>query len=130
MQKEGLNVVDLFCGAGGLSTGFSKEGFKILLGIDFFESALKTLIKNKKGDRFLFLPKSWFIEDFIIDFQKIRTLKFEHLKEYSKMAELDETYAHYVLSKFVEYYGRVGVRDFDTDSIIERVAKDKADNLT
>lgn len=48
MKKSGFNIVDIFCGASGLSTGFSKEGFEILLGIDYFDSALKTFKNNHK----------------------------------------------------------------------------------
>ena len=28
-----MNVIDLFCGAGGMSYGFSKAGFNVLMGI-------------------------------------------------------------------------------------------------
>lgn len=41
-----LNVIDLFCGAGGLSLGFKKAGFNILLGIDNDEYSLNTYRKN------------------------------------------------------------------------------------
>lgn len=53
MKKSVLNVVDIFCGASGLSAGFSKEGFNILLGIDFYESALKTFEKNHPDSQIL-----------------------------------------------------------------------------
>ena len=46
MEEERLNVLDLFCGAGGLSEGFKKAGFNILLGIDSDEDALKTYKLN------------------------------------------------------------------------------------
>lgn len=36
------NVIDLFCGAGGLSRGFLDAGFDVLLGVDFDDAALKT----------------------------------------------------------------------------------------
>ncbi|HEC2181456.1 TPA: DNA cytosine methyltransferase, partial [Staphylococcus delphini] len=39
-------VIDLFCGAGGLSRGFFDEGFEIVLGIDNNEMALNTFAKN------------------------------------------------------------------------------------
>ena len=45
------NILDLFCGAGGLSYGFEKAGFKVLLGIDNDEKALETFEKNHKGAR-------------------------------------------------------------------------------
>lgn len=39
-------VLDLFCGAGGLSKGFMDAGFDVALGIDFDEAALKTFQEN------------------------------------------------------------------------------------
>lgn len=44
-----LNVIDLFCGAGGLSYGFESAGFDILLGIDNDAKALETFELNHKG---------------------------------------------------------------------------------
>lgn len=43
------NVIDLFCGAGGLSYGFEIAGFDVLLGIDNDAKALKTFEKNHNG---------------------------------------------------------------------------------
>ena len=39
-------VVDLFCGAGGLSRGFMDAGFDVVLGVDFDDDALKTFELN------------------------------------------------------------------------------------
>ena len=44
-----FNVIDLFCGAGGLSYGFEKAGFNILLGIDNDAKALETFELNHNG---------------------------------------------------------------------------------
>ena len=44
-----FNVVDLFCGAGGLSYGFEKAGFNVLLGIDNDKKALETFELNHNG---------------------------------------------------------------------------------
>ena len=43
------NVIDLFCGAGGLSYGFEKAGFNILLGIDNDAQSLVTFEANHSG---------------------------------------------------------------------------------
>lgn len=43
------NAIDLFCGAGGLSYGFEKAGFNILLGIDNDAKALETFEANHNG---------------------------------------------------------------------------------
>jgi len=48
-----VNVLDLFCGAGGMSQGFKSEGFNILLGIDFNKSAINTFSKNHKESKTL-----------------------------------------------------------------------------
>ncbi len=44
-----INVLDLFCGAGGLSYGFESAGYDILLGIDNDSKALETFELNHKG---------------------------------------------------------------------------------
>lgn len=45
------NAIDLFCGCGGLSYGFEKAGFNILLGIDNDSKALETFELNHKGSK-------------------------------------------------------------------------------
>ena len=42
------NVLDLFCGAGGLSLGFKMAGFNIVGGIDFNQEAIDTHALNFK----------------------------------------------------------------------------------
>lgn len=44
-----FNVLDLFCGAGGLSYGFECAGYDILVGIDNDSKALETFELNHKG---------------------------------------------------------------------------------
>jgi len=41
-----FTVVDLFCGAGGLSLGFARAGFEVALGIDSMEAAAETHAAN------------------------------------------------------------------------------------
>jgi DNA (cytosine-5)-methyltransferase 1 len=43
-----INFIDLFSGAGGLSTGFSKAGLNCLAGIDFLKPAMETFSLNHK----------------------------------------------------------------------------------
>ena len=46
VKQDGYTVVDLFCGAGGMSEGFKMSGYKILLGIEADHHAAETYIKN------------------------------------------------------------------------------------
>lgn len=48
-----MNVIDLFCGCGGFSQGFEKEGYEILLGVDSWSDALTTFSKNHKKAKIL-----------------------------------------------------------------------------
>ncbi|MDE6262922.1 MAG: DNA cytosine methyltransferase [Muribaculaceae bacterium] len=48
MAQPSLNVLDLFCGCGGLSKGFEEAGYNILIGVDFEQSALNTFNLNHK----------------------------------------------------------------------------------
>lgn len=52
-KKNNYNVLDLFCGCGGLSKGFEMAGYNIVLGVDFNESALKTYAHNHHGSKIL-----------------------------------------------------------------------------
>lgn len=49
--KESFNCIDLFCGCGGLSLGFEKAGFNVLLGIDAWQDAITTFNYNHKNSK-------------------------------------------------------------------------------
>ena len=57
-MKPKFNVIDLFCGCGGLSKGFEQAGFHVLLGIDFEQSALDTFEKNHTASKAIRLDLS------------------------------------------------------------------------
>ena len=46
LDGEGLNAIDLFCGAGGLSLGLQKAGFRVRGAVDGWEVAAKTYRTN------------------------------------------------------------------------------------
>ncbi|OYT62342.1 MAG: DNA (cytosine-5-)-methyltransferase [Thermofilum sp. ex4484_15] len=48
-MKYRFKVVDLFCGAGGLSRGFKEVGFDIMLGLDNYPPAIKSFKENFPG---------------------------------------------------------------------------------
>lgn len=41
-----LNVIDLFCGCGGMSKGLSEAGLNIIAGIDIWDKAIESYRKN------------------------------------------------------------------------------------
>ncbi|MBH0231381.1 DNA cytosine methyltransferase [Halobacillus yeomjeoni] len=48
MERDKMNVLDLFSGCGGFSQGFIDAGFNVLLGVDHDQAALKTYKYNHK----------------------------------------------------------------------------------
>lgn len=49
-MKDSLKIIDLFCGAGGLSLGFEKAGFESILAIDMWPQAIETFNYNRKNN--------------------------------------------------------------------------------
>ena len=47
MKIEDIAVVDLFCGIGGLTHGFIREGLNVIAGIDIDETCKYAFEKNK-----------------------------------------------------------------------------------
>jgi DNA (cytosine-5)-methyltransferase 1 len=48
-----INVVDVFAGCGGLSYGFQKAGFNIILGVDNDKDCAETFSRNHAGSQYL-----------------------------------------------------------------------------
>lgn len=45
-RQKLMNVIDLFCGCGGFSCGFTMAGFNVVLGIDMWQDAIVTYLRN------------------------------------------------------------------------------------
>lgn len=85
------NVIDLFCGVGGLSHGFIQEDFNVLAGIDIDETCRFAFEENNKSE---FIAKS--ITD--ISAQEINRIYGENtdLKNISWMCTLSKFFFIYV----------------------------------
>ncbi len=82
------------------------------------KESLRRLIECRKGDRYFFLPRTPFIENRIVDFQMKEVVNYEDLKNYKRLAKLDNPFAQSMVSSFVRYYNRIGFPDIDSDLVI------------
>ena len=82
---------------------------------------LARLIEDRRGDRFFFLPKAPFIDNSVLDFQKVRLVAFSDLSNFRKIAKLDDPYAQAMSASFMRYYNRIGSPDIDSDHILNNL---------
>ncbi|WP_111412998.1 response regulator [Billgrantia lactosivorans] len=83
--------------------------------------AVKNLVKNNKGNRFRFLPGTFFLPNCIVDFQQLLNLPKVNSDHYEVVCSLDNPYREEVLQLFSNYYGRIGTPDYEFDSIWEKI---------
>lgn len=82
---------------------------------------LEQLIEDKRGERFKFLPRAFFIPDLVVDFQQLRSLGIESLKSFKQVATLDSPFAESVVARFSRYFNRLGTPDLDKTVVINRL---------
>lgn len=82
---------------------------------------LRQLIEDKRGDRFKFLPRAFFIPDLVVDFQQIRSLAIESLKDFQEIATLDSPFAESAVARFSRYFSRLGTPDVDPTIVLNRM---------
>lgn len=79
---------------------------------------LAKLIESRKSDRYFFLPGTPFLPNLLLDFQNKVMYDYEELKNFSRVAKLDDPYAQSMVAGFIRYYNRIGFPDIDSDYII------------
>lgn len=88
------------------------------------ESDKNNLIKtitSGRSDRHFFLPKTPFIENRVIDFQTKEIVDYSNLKEFIRLAKLDNPYAEGMTASFIRFYNRIGYPDIDSELIISNL---------
>lgn len=85
---------------------------------------LRNWATNKQGDkdRFFFLPSTPFLENLTVDFQDNTMLAYSVVKNFHRVAKLDDPFAQAMLSTFIRYYNRIGYPDLDTDYVISSIS--------
>lgn len=79
------------------------------------------LIESRKGDRYFFLPGTPFLPNLLLDFQNKVMFDYEELKDFSRVAKLDDPFAQSMISSFIRYYNRIGFPDIDSDYVINNL---------
>lgn len=82
---------------------------------------IKSLVKNKSGLRYRFLPGTFFSDDLIVDFQSLVSVDINTNNDYEILYVLDSPYREEMLQAFASYFGRIGTPDYDTDSVWEKI---------
>jgi len=80
---------------------------------------LRKLIESRKSDRYFFLPKTHFIDNLVIDFQRIKSIALSELKNYEYVAKLDDPFSQSMIGYFIRYYNRIGTEDIDWKYILK-----------
>ncbi|MBI4028542.1 MAG: hypothetical protein HY360_26380 [Verrucomicrobia bacterium] len=85
---------------------------------------MEEVISDNRGgqkERFKFLPATFFLPDLVIDFQQLRSVRFETLDRTKVVASLDSPYAEATLARFSRYFGRLGTPDIDKNVVLARL---------
>lgn len=86
---------------------------------------LKALLgDNRQGgqsERFKFLPGTFFFPDSVVDFQLLRTVAPEAIKQMGPVASLESPFAEALLARFSRYFGRLGTADIDKTVVLNRI---------
>lgn len=88
---------------------------------DSDKSLLIKTITSGRSDRYFFLPQTPFVENRVIDFQVKEMVDYTNLKDFTRLAKLDNPYAEGMTASFIRYYNRIGYPDIDSDLIISKL---------
>jgi CheY-like chemotaxis protein len=91
------------------------------------ESKLKELIRDHRNGlqplRYKFLPGTFFLPDTVVDFQMLSTVTTKELDSMICKASLDSPFAEATLTRFSQYFGRLGAPDIDPQVVLNRILR-------
>jgi hypothetical protein len=75
--------------------------------------------KGKQRGRFYYLPGAFGLPDMVLDFQQTKSIKFDDLSSYSKIATLDSPFSESIAFEYTKFIGRIGTPDLDINVVFE-----------
>lgn len=78
-------------------------------------------IIDSSQTKYYFLPETPFIKNHIVDFQELLTEKYGNLKNYERIARIDDPFVQSMVSSFIRHYNRIGTPDLDYDYIFDHI---------
>ena len=81
---------------------------------------LQRIITNKKSE-YHFLPPFNKSMGFVIDFTNIKSIKYDELEDYVVIASVIEPFMKNIISRFTNFYNRLGQPDFDEMRIFDEI---------
>jgi len=96
---------------------------------------LQALLYNNRDkqhglrDASFFLPAALNLPNLVVDFRNLTTLSIENLDpfkqdKYKRIASLDSPFAESLLSRFIQFSGRIGTPDLHLDGILQKLRQD------
>ncbi|MBH3056430.1 response regulator [Serratia marcescens] len=79
---------------------------------------LRSILVNNAGDRFRFLPKTFYIDNLIVDFQRLKQVPIEDADGFNVICRIDSPFREELLIQLSRYYGRMGVPDLNISEFI------------
>lgn len=86
------------------------------------KSSFAQFINSGKSDRYFFLPRTPFIDNRIVDFQRQEIVSFTSLQnDFERVAKLDNPFVQSMISSFIRYYDRIGFPDIDAEYVMNHL---------
>ncbi|HEX4053854.1 MAG TPA: hypothetical protein VHX86_06285 [Tepidisphaeraceae bacterium] len=100
-----------------------REEFKkwVAANDDKTKAGVEQLILDGRGDRYKFLPGSFFLPDLVVDFQQLRTIDIGSMAKFMQIATVDSPFAESIVARFSRYFNRLGTPDIDKTVVMNRL---------